>query len=565
MTKQYIRFAFKTIFFLLILGTMAQCSEDEENIKTPGISVLGEINDFEGTKVLQHSPTQSIQVSGVNLTEDLVINVSENFEISLDENEFTNKITIEKSTAMNKNSTVYVRFAPLEKSLGKIVGMLNFYSSDKQQVIEISGVALAQSHSIVVSTNTLNFGSVDLGESSQPQTMTIKGDDLKAGIDLSVDQNFEISFDGTTYAHSLQIPLAQANQEKTLYVRFTPQNAGTFEEMLTLKSGTAEDVMVTLKGTGVEATYNYPTFNQAHVAFGGGNSQFVEQTFTLHPDVSHIEGIKMYVKLECPTGGCDPWDVFAHVQVKDPASGEWYEMGRYITPYGVDNHQLARGFEIDVTDFKSLLSGTVELRAYTEVWGPDGWLVSVDFDYIAGTPEYAYSAISSVVQYNKNSLEGVPYGVDHSSFDLTKTIQVPSNAENTYLRTIITGWGHATPMDAGGRPCAEWCFRTHDVLINSMPTFTHDMGPIGCGSNPVSPQYGNWQPNRAGWCPGMAVPVRIDNFTNPMAGTSFDFEYDFEDWTADGGTASGQNGAYYAISTFVVVQSNTPISKPVVN
>ena len=35
------------------------------------------------------------------------------------------------------------------------------------------------------------------------------------------------------------------------------------------------------------------------------------------------------------------------------------------------------------------------------------------------------------------------------------------------------------------------------------------MGPIGCGSNPISNQGGNWAPDRAGWCPGMVVPVRI--------------------------------------------------------
>ena len=47
--------------------------------------------------------------------------------------------------------------------------------------------------------------------------------------------------------------------------------------------------------------------------------------------------------------------------------------------------------------------------------------------------------------------------------------------------------------------------------------------------NPVSPQSGNWSPDRAGWCPGMAVPVRIDDFASSMSGASFNFEYDYED------------------------------------
>jgi hypothetical protein len=63
----------------------------------------------------------------------------------------------------------------------------------------------------------------------------------------------------------------------------------------------------------------------------------------------------------------------------------------------------------------------------------------------------------------------------------------------------------------------------------------------------------------------MEVPVRVDNFTTTMAGSTFAFEYDYEDWTADGGSTSGTPGAFYATSTFVVVKSNTPIVKPTVN
>lgn len=87
------------------------------------------------------------------------------------------------------------------------------------------------------------------------------------------------------------------------------------------------------------------------------------------------------------------------------------------------------------------------------------------------------------------------------------------------------------------------------------------MGPLGCASNPVNNQSpGNWQPDRAGWCPGMVVPARYDQFSGSMAGSSFSFEYDYVNWTNDG--ANGD--AFYATSTFVVVKSNTPISKPMV-
>ena len=70
--------------------------------------------------------------------------------------------------------------------------------------------------------------------------------------------------------------------------------------------------------------------------------------------------------------------------------------------------------------------------------------------------------------------------------------------------------------------------------------------------------------DRAGWCPRMAVPLRIDKFKKSNSNTTLNFEYDFEDWISDGGTQSAQIGAFYAISTYVVVKSNTKIEKPLI-
>jgi len=306
---------------------------------------------------------------------------------------------------------------------------------------------------------------------------------------------------------------------------------------------------------------NVKTFQSEKVAFGGGYEQSAVGTFNFPTDSEEIESIKMYVQFDCP---CNIWDVYANVLAKDETSGEWYEIGRYITPYGKDSSPLERGLEFDVTDFKSILKGNTELKIYTEVWGSDGWLVSVDFDFKYGTPEYKYSAVVPIFQYNENSLEGVPYGEPHN-FDLNKNISLPENIEEAHFRTIISGWGHATPYDTGGRGCAEWCFRTHHVAINNAPTFEHELGPIGCADNPIKNQQGNWQPDRAGWCPGMVVPVRIDELDSDLFGQQFSFEYQFEEWTNNMQSGADNPHAYYAISTFVVVKSNSPINNlPVV-
>ncbi len=409
----------------------------------------------------------------------------------------------------------------------------------------------------------LNFSPTMHGEKSTSKNITLKYAHLSDAIIITASSNFEVSIDDTNFHQSLSLSKAElpANSIK-IYVRFSPELnlIETAIGTLTISSKTTESITLKLEGISTPKTYNYTTFKNKRLAFGNGHNQSAIDQFTLHEDLTEIKTIKMFVQLTCPDGGCDQWDVYAHVLIKEQSSGDWYELGRFITPYWNDNSQLERGFEFDVTDFKSLLNKKVELKIFTECWNPKGYNVSVDFDYIKGTPDYSYSSITKVLQYNKNSISGVPYGKKHT-LDLTKSISIPSNAKATSLRTIISGWGHAKPYDEGNRGCAEWCFRTHYIKINNQKTFKHYMGPIGCGSNPVNNQNpGNWKGERAGWCPGMEVPTRIDILENAMAGSTFDFEYDFKYWRNN-----DQNGeAYNAISTYIIVKSNTPIDKATV-
>lgn len=296
---------------------------------------------------------------------------------------------------------------------------------------------------------------------------------------------------------------------------------------------------------------NVKTFNSSKVAFADGKSQSSEGVFTFPSNPEKIKSIKMYIKDICPNKDCDEWDRYANIYVKDKQTGVYFELGRFITPYWVGNEKLERGYEFDVTDFKSILNGITELKIYTETWNEKGRTYSVEFDFQEGTPDYKYSVIIPVFQYNKSSIDGVPYGktYDMNVFDLKKTISLPNGIELAYFRTIISGWGHA----ASGN-CAEWCVKTHAILLNGQQTYLHKLAGLGCSDNPVNNQApGNWEPDRAGWCPGMVVPFRFDNIAKEKFGTTFDFEYKFEDYVTTG-------EAYYAISTFLVLKSNQPIN-----
>ena len=412
--------------------------------------------------------------------------------------------------------------------------------------------------SISVNVSSLSFENTMVNQISESQVIIIDAENTSSEVNISAPDGYEVSLDNSSFSQSVSF-LPEISNE--VYIRFTPAEAINYYSTLVISSNEiSNNININLFGLGTPLIHNYQTFQNQALGYGGGFSQSASQIFSLHDDLSEIQQIKMYLQIDCPSTGCDDWDRFANVKVKDQATGNWYEIARYITPYWVGTQQLQRGLEFDVTDFKSFLKDNVELRIYIENWTTKADIVSIDFDYIVGTPDYENYEVAEVLSLHSNSISGVPYGVTHN-LDLEKSIQIPSNSENIQFRTIISGWGHATPYDADGRPCAEWCFRTHDIKINGSNTFQHNLGPIGCSANPINNQNpGNWQPDRAGWCPGMAVPVRMNSLDTSYSGSTISFEYDFEDWTSDG---NGGN-AFYAISTYIIVKSNSEITAPIV-
>ena len=131
-------------------------------------------------------------------------------------------------------------------------------------------------------------------------------------------------------------------------------------------------------------------FDAVHQSFGNlGNNRSITQLIQFPNSNSNYSDIMMNVLLECPGGGCDPWDRKAKVSIEHLE--EWFEIGRYVTPYGVEC-----GWSFDVTDYRSLLQGEVALRSYIDTWVQPGWLVTISFDFISGVPEHPYTVVRNI-------------------------------------------------------------------------------------------------------------------------------------------------------------------------
>lgn len=264
------------------------------------------------------------------------------------------------------------------------------------------------------------------------------------------------------------------------------------------------------------ADTSFTTFNNVHQGNGSGlGTRNVVDTFLFPQDISMYSQLIMRVTLSCPTGGCDPWDRFANVRVYHES--EWFEIGRYITPYG-----RACGWPIDVSDYRSMLSDTVIIKSFIDTWTNPGWLVKIDFEFVAGTPQYNDIKVENL-WYNENLVYGDANN-PHVLPVITKTID--SDAMNVKLRMVNTGHGQGNTNNA-----AEFSPKTHSLYINGSLSNSHYLWRSNCSTNPCSPQGGTWQYNRAGWCPGAdVIPADFDLTSIALPGQSATLDYRLQNY-----------------------------------
>lgn len=302
------------------------------------------------------------------------------------------------------------------------------------------------------------------------------------------------------------------------------------------------------------------TFDEA--VHQGANT--ITETFDFPDDISMYSEILMHFHLSCPAGGCDPWDRYAHLKVLK--NGEAYEIGRYVTPYLNDWCD----WTLDVSDYRELLQGSVTMESFIDTWS-NGWEITVDFEFIEGTPDYMYTRVENLwVDYFIIYGDTIFYSIDLPEM----VVMIPDNAENSTLRIMNTGHGQGNTDNA-----AEFSQKTHAIFVNGNQEFTQYLWKDDCDQNPCSPQSGTWEFSRAGWCPGQeVVPWDYDVTSLVTAGQSASFDYVLEPyfnncspWNPDCNNATCAECTYnggshtqphYKLATQMIFYSNTqfPVS-----
>lgn len=193
---------------------------------------------------------------------------------------------------------------------------------------------------------------------------------------------------------------------------------------------------------------------------------------------------------------------------------ERYELGRYITPYGI-GLDLGNGFTwiFDVTDFGPLLRDSVHLKA-------GNWqeLLDMKFVMIEGTPPREVNKIEKLWNGNYNL----------STFDTqVPPLKVRADPASDMYRVKITTTGH---QFSNATNCAEFCYKIHSLDVDGTTRYDWQIMQE-CADNPLYPQGGTWIFDRAGWCPGAKArlhDIEITEWVNPGDSVEVDYNCDYD-------------------------------------
>ncbi len=242
--------------------------------------------------------------------------------------------------------------------------------------------------------------------------------------------------------------------------------------------------------------------------------------YALPSHVGAFNEIMAHYDHNCLNGNCDTYDRVGGIKVRN-YRGEWMELFRYITPFGVQCED-----DIDVSDYTSQLQGLVELEFYMESWNGSGYNPNLIFSFTKGTPDYLYADVDEIwfgtfAFGDYANLQPVPV-VNYTFSD---------QAQAALLKMTTTGhnWSSGTNNTYNSGNAAEFYEATHHIFVNGQNKFDQHLWRA-CAPNPAGcqPQSGTWTYPRSGWCPGSIGMVWDFDLTEYLADGQAELTYQFD-------------------------------------
>ena len=200
------------------------------------------------------SASQSIAVSGSNMTAGITITPPAGFEIS------TNNTTFSATLTVGSSGTISIPNLYLRLSAATGVGTYGGSGNDLvltstnaatlNIAIPISNVTAAPVPTIVTSLSSLaQFANTIAGSTSTSSSFTVSGVNLTGDISLSAPANFQISSDNVSFSSGLTLPQTGGNvSTTTIWARYSPNGCGAYTGIISLTSTGATSQTVSVSG-----------------------------------------------------------------------------------------------------------------------------------------------------------------------------------------------------------------------------------------------------------------------------------------------------------------------------
>ena len=223
---------------------------------SPSISA-GTVNDFGNVLVLTSSASQSVVISGLNLTGapgNITITApSANFQVSTDNSTWSSSITVPYTSATLANTTIYIHFTP--QSVGTQSGnvTVNGGGVSTAVTIAVSGNGVAVLTPGLTASTLASFGNVCVNTTAGPNNFSITGTNLTAE-DIVVGPLSGYAFSTAAagpFASSVTVTHAAGALSQLIYVQFTPAAIQSYNGNIPVNGGgLTATVNVAVTGSG---------------------------------------------------------------------------------------------------------------------------------------------------------------------------------------------------------------------------------------------------------------------------------------------------------------------------
>ena len=259
------------------LGSFSGCVSD------PTISLGGTIASLDYYENNGPSPEGDFSVSGSNLTNDITVSVSNNFEISLTSGSgFASSVTVSQTAGTAEATTIYVRLSSglSPEAYDGVVTAESNGATDS--TLSISGIVSPENPEFTVTANLDDFNYfASTGGPSPEDSFSVEGLFLQDDISITAPANYEVSLTTATgFGSSVTITPDQAGTVAStdVFVRLAGNlSAGNYTGDITISSTGVTDELIAVNGNSYGAATNSLVITGAYDGpLSGGTPKGIE-------------------------------------------------------------------------------------------------------------------------------------------------------------------------------------------------------------------------------------------------------------------------------------------------